>query len=295
LTANHDEQIYTLVALDIDGTMIGEDRIVDSALKGAIARVQSLGACVSVATGRTLVPALRVARQSGATGPVICFQGAMTFDQATGSEIRHVRLDKAVAAEAISALTSTVPEVMMFVGNDVWVEQRSEWTDRYSQRMGVAVRDTRSLLTRAHSRPTALVGVGGPDVVGPLVDKLHRQLDGSALVTHSLPMFCEVEAVGAGKDNAVAHLARKLGVGRAGVIAVGDGKGDRSMIDWAGLGVAIDNGHPDALAVADLTIGQPGQSGQRGRPGLVEFLEALADAGKVGPPSTAGSTVRRTE
>ncbi len=281
--ASGDAPIYSLIALDIDGTMIGEDRLVHSGLAGAIARVQSLGAVVSIATGRTLAPAMRVAGQAGATGPVICFQGAMTFDQATQSEIRHVRLDRPVAVEAILALTATVPEVMMFVGDDVWVEQRSEWTDGYSQRMGVVVRDTSSLEAMADRRPTAVVGVGEPGVIGPLVERLHRQFGDSALVTHSLPMFCEVEASGAGKDNAVAHLASTIGVGRSGVIAVGDGKGDQSMIGWAGLGVAIENGHPDAVAVADVVIAGPERSG------LAEFLETLADSGKIGPANQAAN------
>ena len=91
-------------------------------------------------------------------------------------------------------------------------------------------------------------------------------------------MFCEVEAAGAGKDNAIAHLADRLGVGQSGVVAVGDGKGDQSMIEWAGLGVAIENGHPGAIAAADLVIASPDRSG------LAEFLEALADSGKIGPP-----------
>jgi Cof subfamily protein (haloacid dehalogenase superfamily) len=282
--ALEDGSIYSLIALDIDGTMIGEDRIVHSDLVGAIARVQSLGAIVSIATGRTLAPAMRVAEQAGATGPIICFQGAMTFDQSTRSEIRHVRLDEGVAITAISALTSAVSEVMMFLGDDVWVEQRSEWTDGYSQRMGVVVRDTGSLKTMADRRPTAVVGVGDPAIVGPLVEDLHRRLNGSALVTHSLPMFCEVEAIGAGKDNALAHMTSKIGIGQAEVVAVGDGKGDQSMIEWAGLGVAIENGHPDALAVADMVIAQPERSG------LAEFLESLADSGKIGPSPQAGIT-----
>ena len=273
--------IYSLIALDIDGTMIGEDRVVHAELTGAIARVQSFGAIVSIATGRTLVPALRVAEQAGAAGPVICFQGAMTFDQVTGSEIRHVRLDETVAAEATTALTSVVPEVMMFIGDDVWVEHRSEWTDGYSRRMGVEVRDTGSLLAMAGRRPTAIVGIGEPGVIGPLVDRLGKQLGDSALVTHSLPMFCEVEAPRAGKDNAVAHLAGKIGVDRSCVVAVGDGTGDRSMIEWAGLGVAVEDGHAAAIAAADMVI--PGPD----RLGLVEFLESLADSGRIGPPRPA--------
>ena len=275
---NGSSSIYSLVALDIDGTMIGKDRIVKPELIEAIARVQSLGAVVSISTGRTLTPSLKISEEAGAAGPVICFQGAMTFDQVSKTPLRHVRLPEVIAVSAITALLKTVPEVMMFLGNDVWVEKRSEWTDAYGERMGVAIRDTDSLMSMTDQLPTAIVGVGEPEVVGPLVERLHEQLSGSALVTHSLPMFCEIESIDAGKDQAVEHLAESLNIDRAGVIAVGDGKGDQSMIEWAGLGVGVEGGHPDVLRVADQIIATPDNSG------LVGFLEELADAGKFGPP-----------
>ncbi len=271
-----DKQIYSLVALDIDGTMIGDDRKVKPELVAAISRVQSTGAIVSVSTGRTLRPALRIAQEAGASGPVICFQGAMTFDQQIRQVLRHERLEGRVATQAIEGMRSAVPELMMFLGNDVWVEQRTDWTDGYGQRMGVSIRDTDSLSNLAHEKPTAIVGVGEPEVVRPLVDKMHAQLNGSALVTHSLPMFCEVEAIGAGKDLAVEHLATSLGIDREGVIAVGDGKGDQSMIEWAGLGVAVEGGHVDAVDAADRVIATPEQSG------LSRFLGELCDAGRFG-------------
>jgi len=271
--------IYSLVALDIDGTMIGEDRIVKFELIDAITRVQSFGTVVSIATGRTLTPALRIAEEAGASGPVICFQGAMTFDQVTKTPIRHVQLDEIVAAKAITGLTSVVPEVMMFLGDDVWVEKRSEWTDGYGQRMGVTIRDTDSLISMADRLPTAIVGVGDPEIVEPLVGKLDSQLNGSALVTHSLPMFCEIEAIGAGKDLAIEHLAQSIGTDRSAVITIGDGKGDQTMIEWAGLGVGVEGGHADALAVADEVIAIPEKSG------LTNFLEAMSDGGRFGPPN----------
>ena len=272
-----DNQTYSLVTLDIDGTMIGEDRLVKPELVEAIQRVQSAGAVVSVSTGRTLKPALRIAEQAGTAGPVICFQGAMTYDQLTKKTIRHERLDQDVTSKAIIALVSVVPEVMMFLGDDVWVEKRSEWTNAYGERMGIAIRDTDSLISMSDKKPTAIVGVGEPSIVEPLVGKLHSQLNGSALVTHSLPMFCEVEAIGAGKDLAVEHLANLLDIDRDGVVAVGDGKGDQSMIEWAGLGVAIEGGHPDVIRSADQVIGIPEQSG------LVNFLNDLLNTGKFGP------------
>ena len=51
------------------------------------------------------------------------------------------------------------------------------------------------------------------------------------------------------------------------------------MIEWAGLGVGVEGGHPDALAVADEVIAIPEESG------LTNFLQAMSDAGRFGAPN----------
>jgi hydroxymethylpyrimidine pyrophosphatase-like HAD family hydrolase len=45
------------------------------------------------------------------------------------------------------------------------------------------------------------------------------------------------------------------------VVAVGDGRNDQPMIDWAGLGVAIEGAPREVLESADQMIGPPGSGG----------------------------------
>jgi hydroxymethylpyrimidine pyrophosphatase-like HAD family hydrolase len=49
----------------------------------------------------------------------------------------------------------------------------------------------------------------------------------------------------------VEELARPLGITAAEVVAFGDMPNDVPMLGWAGLGVAMGNAHPDAVAAAD--------------------------------------------
>ena len=86
-------------------------------------------------------------------------------------------------------------------------------------------------------------------------------VDGRALITHSLPHFWESGSLRAGKSSALAHLAGSMGIGRSEVIAFGDGSGDAEMLRWAGVGVAMSGGHPEAIAAADRVVeGPPGAS-----------------------------------
>jgi hypothetical protein len=55
------------------------------------------------------------------------------------------------------------------------------------------------------------------------------------------------------KSDALAWLAGQLGVAREEVMALGDGVNDVDMLAWAGLGVAMGDGHPEAQAAAGVT------------------------------------------
>jgi hypothetical protein len=53
------------------------------------------------------------------------------------------------------------------------------------------------------------------------------------------------------KEQALRVVAAELGVAREKVMAIGDNANDVGMIKWAGVGVAMSNAAPDALAAAD--------------------------------------------
>jgi len=56
-------------------------------------------------------------------------------------------------------------------------------------------------------------------------------------------------------------VSRRLGLGAADAVAVGDGRNDLPMIEWAGLGVAVEGAPPEVLAAADRVIPRPGAGG----------------------------------
>lgn len=74
------------------------------------------------------------------------------------------------------------------------------------------------------------------------------------LVAQSHPMNLEVFSRKAGKGNALHLLADKLGIDRKATIAVGDSTNDTTMIQAAGLGLAMGNGVPAVKELADAVI-----------------------------------------
>jgi Cof subfamily protein (haloacid dehalogenase superfamily) len=272
-----------LVVLDIDGTIVGADFALSCEMIHAVRKLQAAGVAVTLATGRMLRSARDYAERLGIAGPVICYQGALTADAATGRYIRHEGLAPQVARSALARLSETPGfggQVLMYVDDEIYTTTRTEWSDGYEQRMGIELNLVDSLDDLvgddlpgdlAGREPTLILAVDTPDAVGELVGRLREEMDGKALITHSLPHFCEVGSTRAGKSLALEHLAGSMGIDRGEVIAFGDGIGDAGMLRWAGIGVAMSGGHPAAIAEADRVVeGPPGAPVARL---LMEFLE----------------------
>ena len=95
---------YSAIVLDIDGTMVGPDRVIPERLKVAAMAAERAGAVVLIATGRMLSSTLHFARELGTKSPIICYQGALTVDSDRKTVLRHVRLDRDIANLAIETI-----------------------------------------------------------------------------------------------------------------------------------------------------------------------------------------------
>ncbi len=269
-------QPFRAIALDIDGTIIGPDHVVSDRLRDAIASAKRAGANVSLATGRMMRSALRFARDTGASGPAICYQGALTFMPANSEIVRHERIPPETAAAALREMTKARMQVNLYLDDEVFVEDVNDWAHGYASRMEINLKQVPSLDPYCGKGPTLLLAVGETDRTATLYRELTNSLGDSARVTHSLPHFCEVGSPRAGKEQALAHLSDLLDVRPDEFIAFGDGQGDVGMLRWAGLGVAIEGGHPDAIAAASYLAPGPQSDG------VASVLESLIAEGRIG-------------
>lgn len=267
---------YSVVVLDVDGTMVGADFKVSVRLREAVQSAKKTGATVSLATGRMMRSALTFAEVSGAAGPLICYQGAMTLLPGTQEVLRHERLDPGTANSAVDLIRSSGATPVVYVEDEIYVEDATPWAEGYALRMDTELRLTPSLAEVANQHPTLVLGVDHSKGIDKLVTTLSVDLDGRAMVTHSLAHFCEVGSARAGKHMALDHLSKWLGVERERFVAFGDGAGDAAMLEWAGLGICVEDGHPAALMAADQVVPGPDKHG------VAKSIEALLEQGKLG-------------
>ena len=98
--------------------------------------------------------------------------------------------------------------------------------------------------------PKCLI-VGNPEPLAALEKKMKKDLEGKMNVFRSEPFFLELVPNGIDKARSLSVLLEELGMTREEMIAVGDGFNDLSMIQYAGLGVAMANAQEVVRQAAD--------------------------------------------
>jgi Cof subfamily protein (haloacid dehalogenase superfamily) len=238
----------------------------------AIRAVREAGAHVILVTGRMFRSTRPYAEAAGLDDPVVCYQGAVVADPVTGEFLRHVRIPRAVALEAIDAVVDAGFHVNCYVNDELYVAEVTPEARAYAGFQHLPIKEVGDLREWLSEDPTKLVAVGDPAALDALEDVLKPRFSGRLFVSKSLPHFLEFANPDVNKGSGLAFVAERLGFTAAETVAAGDGENDRELLDWAGFGVAVANAHPDILSRADLVVPSVHEEG------VALLLEAYLDS-----------------
>ena len=268
--------MYKLVALDVDGTIRTIERSPSERTRRAIDAVRAAGAAVTLATGRIFASAASAAAELGIVTPIVTFQGAVIAEPESGDVLWRRTLTAEMANAALDALNEWPTEVAAYLGNNVYVNMNTPWADGYAERNPGLVHVVDDLREMAEMSLCRLVAVGDEDDVARLHSDLMAIFDSTLHITRSLPRFCEILHPEGGKHKALGWLSSHLGVEREETIAFGNGYNDVHMLEWAGLGVAVDGAVDEVLEVADRVAPALEEDG------VAQVLEELLATGQIG-------------
>ena len=269
-----------LVALDLDGTLIGDDLRLPPRTAATIRAAVAHGVHVALVTGRMTSSALPYARELGLRDPLVGLQGALVREMPVPGSARlgrlllHDPLSADVARDAIAwcraiGLTPHVNhlERMVVPAGD----ERAEDYSRWNFGRVVLVPD---LDAWVRAPVTKIIAVGAPPLADEALERARADFAGRADATVSHPMFLEFLAPGVNKGRAVRFLARRLGVDLRDTLAIGDQRNDVEMIAEVGMGVAM-AGAPDAVRAVARLVAPP-----LAEEGAAQVIEELVLGGR---------------
>jgi hydroxymethylpyrimidine pyrophosphatase-like HAD family hydrolase len=263
-----------LVATDLDGTLVRDDRSISPYTAAVFRRIAAAGVRHVLVTGRPVRWLDNVYDQLESRPLAVCANGAAVYDPTADAIIHAVSLNPEALAEAAGRLEAAVPGVLFAVEREGGRELRygpgypiGPWeSDHHS----VHPEPRSTLFTRPAAKLLVRAPGSGDDADG-FTALVRRVLDGVAEATNSSSSgTVEVSALGVTKAYGLAWVAESFGIAAHDVVAFGDMPNDLPMLAWAGRGVAMCNGHPAVLAAAhDVTTLSNDQDG------VAAYLERL--------------------
>jgi len=234
--------------------------------RATLAAARAAGLHVVVVTGRMF----RSARPY-LTGPepVVCYQGAVVADPATGEFLRHVPIPVDLAREAVAAVQDSGHGLNCYLDDTLYVDRVTPEARRYADFQHIELHPVGPLLEWLDAPPTKFVVIGDPDELDRLGASLRARFHGRLFIAKSLPFFLELAHPDVSKGAGLQYVAERLGFTAAQTVAFGDGENDLELIDWAGYGVAVANAHPLVKARADLVVPSAEEEG------VAQVLEAF--------------------
>lgn len=251
-----------LLAIDMDGTLLKDDKTIAEEDAAAIRDASRHGILVTLATGRLTAGVMPTARELGLTAPLVCADGAVLLDPSSGDTL----LRRSIAAERASR---AVREIMdhdlvpyVFLADTIHCESSGEqhraMVETWSREVVVHASLPAASAWQMDGSVSMAIGVGTEKAVVRAyehlteahvdhLDTVYFKMAGTPeWAVRSLPSGCD-------KGEMLARLAERLHLPAARVVAVGDWLNDLGMFKYAGRSFAM--GHaPDVVRSAATDV-----------------------------------------
>ncbi|SJZ74717.1 hypothetical protein SAMN02745116_01318 [Pilibacter termitis] len=255
-----------LVTIDIDGTLITDNHVITEDVKRAIATAKEQGVKIVLATGRPLpgvVDYLKELNLNEVGDYVITYNGGLVQETATGKELARFGLTHEDYLE-IDLLARKLNVHLHSITNErIYTSNRdiSPYTvhEAYLVKMPVSYR-TQEEMTKDLDI-VKMMFIDDPEFLSEVIAKVPKEYNERYNLVQSSPFYYEILNKKASKGAALLALAEHLGIQASETMAIGDADNDLSMIEVAGIGVAMGNATENVVKASTVQTACNNESG----------------------------------
>lgn len=246
-----------MLVLDLDGTLTNSRKELTEPTRKALIDIQENGKKIVLASGRPIngiVPLAEKLELSRFGGYMLSFNGAR-ITQCSTDEIIY---NRTIPPKAIPPIFDIVKE---FPGVDIVTYDKefifsglhtNEYTQKESQINKMEIVPVDNFVSHLTFPVNKLLVPGDPAVLDEMIPVLQKRFHKQLNVYKSEPFFLEIMPRNIDKAHSLQKLLNSIGLSTDAMICCGDGFNDLSMIEYAGLGVAMENAQPIVKEHADF-------------------------------------------
>ncbi|MDE6690645.1 MAG: Cof-type HAD-IIB family hydrolase [Clostridia bacterium] len=246
-----------LIVSDFDGTLANSQNEVPDEVKNAINNYIADGGIFAVCSGRILPSVLPRVRRLGLKGLVIACQGSVIADIESGEIIKSVGFKDGEISEICAFLEELNTNVQAYYLDGFYSDlaQGDKYLKVYEDIIGVTAHHADIPLSEFAAQSglpfNKAATLCSPDGQKELFEKIKGKFGTRFDVTCSAKVLIEISPFGETKGEAVKFLSAHYGVPIEKCCAIGDNLNDLSMIEAAGVGVAVGNAVDGLKAAAN--------------------------------------------
>ncbi|MCM3603248.1 Cof-type HAD-IIB family hydrolase [Robertmurraya korlensis] len=240
---------YKMIVLDLDDTLLNDEHSLSKRNKEALMAAQELGVKVVLASGRPTFGMVSIAKdlqldQYGSY--ILSFNGSKIINAKTNEEMFNSTISSEMAHRLYDLSKREGVAILSYKDESIVIEEPNEYADIEATITGLPMQIVDQFKATITEPVVKAMMLAHPDVLVDVEQTLVKEVGEEVSVFRSKPFFLEFTALNVTKGTSLHQLTQKLGIAAEEVIAIGDSYNDITMIEFAGLGVAMGNA-PDAI------------------------------------------------
>jgi hypothetical protein len=247
---------YKMLVVDMDDTLLTDDHKISNKNKEMLLKAQEMGVYVVLASGRPTSAMIEYAKELQCdvnNSYMISFNGSTITDLKADMVLFEHSLTKEQIHSIYDFSKENNTHIITYLDNKIISETNSEYIDIESSITGLEHIIVPSFKEAVTTSAVKCLLLEEPSFLKGVESVLKAAIPDLS-VCMSKPFFLEAAPNGVDKGAAIRILAQKLNIHSSEIIAIGNAGNDLTMVQYAGLGVWVDNVDPELRHLADIIV-----------------------------------------
>lgn len=246
--------MYKLIAIDMDGTLLSKDRTISKANYDAIQNAKSKGVKVVLATGRPIKGILEYLKQLKLLSKdeyAVTYNGALVQNTDHSEIIAKKPLSMADNLYLYNLSKKLQVNIHSLTLDCCITPKKNKYSELEAELNSIPLKEVNFKALDYNTTIVKTMFIDDEKILDRVIKNLPEEVYEKFTVVRSAPYFLEFLDKSSNKGVGVHLLAENLGIKREEVICIGDAGNDIHMVEYAGLGVAMENAFDELKNVAD--------------------------------------------
>lgn len=247
---------YKMLVVDMDDTLLTDNHEISRENKEMLLRAQEMGVYVVLASGRPTSAMIEFAKELQCdinNSFMISFNGSVITDLKEDKILFEHSLTKEQIHSLYDFSQQNNTHIITYIDGQIISERHSEYIDIEKNITGLKLNIVSSFKDTVTTSAVKCILLEEPEYLKSVESVLKAAMPDLSICM-SKPFFLEAAPNGIDKGASIKILAEKLNIQQSEIIAVGNAGNDLTMVQYAGLGVWVDNVDAELRHHADVIV-----------------------------------------